>query len=226
MAKQPRGSLDRLWLSRNHSIDGPHGLPPTIWYQRGHGRKWQASTAIGAWLDFAGLDVKNNKAIAAFIARFGDPASKLQPGQDVLTRDWATLRSCLAMIAQAWEPAGGDAISRVTDDPVRRLMATEVAEALYRPFLNPGALIPKIDRNGFGLEFQNLGGFMIASAVEHLVDRQPLRRCAVCSRWFPFRRATARFCSVACSAKNARNRKNGQRQKASPEVAGAMALHD
>ena len=40
---------------------------------RGHGRKWQASTAIGAWLDFAELDLESDAEISGFVGRFGDP---------------------------------------------------------------------------------------------------------------------------------------------------------
>ena len=84
-------------------------------------------------------------------------------------------------------------------------MATEITLSLTKPFLQPATILPKISRSGFELEFQNLGGFMIASAFDHFADEQPLRRCQVCTRWFPFKRGTARFCSIACSAQNARN---------------------
>ena len=101
------------------SLFQPRGtVVPDVTYARlsarGRGRTWQASAAIGAWRDFAELDLANDAAIASFVAHFGDPAGVLQPGQDVVTQDWPALKTCLALIAQAWEPPGSDGISRVT----------------------------------------------------------------------------------------------------------------
>ena len=175
----------------------------------GRGRRWQASTAIGAWRDFAELDLDSDAAIAGFVARFGDPAGDLEPRRDAVTKDWPALKSCLALFAQAWEPPDSDGISRITDDAARLLLTTELTVGIFKPFLKGDAIIPKIVQHGFALEFKTLGGFMIASASLHFVDRQQMRRCQVCRRWFPIRRRTARFCSAACIAQNARNLKHG-----------------
>ena len=42
--------------------------------------QWQASTAIGAWRDFAELDLANDAAIDSFVARFGDPDGRPAAG--------------------------------------------------------------------------------------------------------------------------------------------------
>ena len=178
----------------------------------GRGRRWQANTAIGAWRDFAELDLDKRCRHREFrrpLRRSGQrPAARPRRRHPGLAHS----ENCLALFAQAWDPPGSDGISRVTDDKARLLIAAEVAVGCLRTiFLGPDAIIPKIDPDGFELEFQNLGGFLLASAADHLVDRQPMRRCQVCSRWFPIRRTTARFCSAACTARNAREINHGKR---------------
>ena len=191
-AQRPAARAERLDTSLASLFHRDGAFVPDTTYARistrGRGRKWQASTAIGAWRDFAELDLDNDAAIR-LRRPFRRSVSVLQPGRDVVTQDWSTLKTCLALFAQAWDPARqptASAASRTT----RRGSCSP--PSLPRPSSSRScvrrAIIPKIGRNGFELSSRTSAAFMIASAVDHFVDRQLLRRCQVCSRWFPIRR--------------------------------------
>ena len=131
------------------------------------------------------------------------------------------MKTCLAMFAQAWDPPAATAsvASRTTRSGF--CLPPRFTLDLVKPFLQSGAIVPKIDRNGFGVGFENLGAFLIASAFDHFIDKQPMRRCQVCTRWFPIRRSTRVIVRSPALPRTQGICKNGKHQEASREVAGA-----
>jgi hypothetical protein len=169
----------------------------------GHGRAWTATTALGWWRDFAEIDLKDREQIETFLQRRGDPSSILAPGVVMNMDSWPLLQAVLQPLAGAWSTRN-DGIDRVAK-------GSEGHETALRHLANTRAdarvATVRVGSRGFELHFQNLGDFMIGSAVDMLTRGAMMRRCEVCGSWFEIQRSTGRICSAACKTRKAKEGK-------------------
>ncbi|MER9450151.1 hypothetical protein [Mesorhizobium sp. M0254] len=184
---------------------------------RGDGRRWRTTKALGLWRTFSEIETSDPAQVMGFVMRYGDPNQKPddlpveQPSPPVRTfysYKWDELAGVLRLIGDCWqkepgwgprddgaEEAGADGVCHVRDgepsEQVHRFIHSDLAG--WKP------IIGRFDsRTGFRLDASSLADFMVASAVQHLFRRMPLKRCAFCSHWFAFERTNMKTCSDAC----------------------------
>lgn len=165
---------------------------------RGDGRRWTATSAQAFWRNFAEINLEDDSAIIDFVKRHGDPDSQLSPTHPVRTRWWRPLRDHLRPFARAWDDGDAHGLSRLSQDAKRIALAKTYGATIGKPFF--AGLPPlRIDGDvGFALEFNRLGDFMIASAVDQLHRAASMRRCDACGDWYEAKRSTSKTCSSSC----------------------------
>ncbi|MCA1444712.1 hypothetical protein I6F07_32005 [Ensifer sp. IC4062] len=171
---------------------------------KGEGRGWSTTRPLALWRDFSEMDLRSPGEVEAFVNRYGDPRAALpRPSAIEL---WLEVQEPLQAAAQAWEPLDANGISHLTTDSNRLHHAwtlglgpgTSFEGISMRPHRKTGKVQPHAN---------NLGIFMIASAVHFLEAQIPMRRCETCSRWLDASHARTRYCSNACSIKASQQRK-------------------
>lgn len=189
------GRVDQYDFTSNADTWGsPHALATLT--TRGGGRRWTATTALAFWRSYAEMNLADDAAIVDFARRHGDPNSQLSSSKPVRTRFWWSLQGHLRRFAEAWDEGDEYGVSRIRKDAVGQAKAysAEISE----PFLQ-GMPPPRIDAEvGFALEFNNLGNFMLGSAIDQLHRGASMRRCDACRDWYEMRRSTSKTCSATC----------------------------
>jgi hypothetical protein len=191
---------------------------------RGDGRRWKTAKALGFWKTFSEIDPLDLAKTVNFVKRYGAPHQKpdasLQgqtspPVRTISTHNWGELSAVLRLIGNCWqkewslpsnngaEESGLDGVCNVRNgepsEQVRRLINRDLAA--WQP------AVARFDSaTGLRLDASSLADFMVASAVQHLFRRMPLKRCAFCTHWFAFERTNMKTCSDAC--RNALSRDN------------------
>jgi hypothetical protein len=199
------------------NADGYHTVSASRIDTRGDGRRWKATKALGLWKTFSEIDAGNPVQALDFVMRYGAPHQKpddLLEGQTsdtvrrISTHNWGELSAVLRFIGDCWqkesgwepredgpEEAGPDGVCHVRDgEPsaqVRQFIEGDLSR--WRP------IVGRFDsRTGLRLDASSLADFMVASAIQHLFRRMPLKRCAFCRHWFAFERTNMKTCSDAC----------------------------
>jgi hypothetical protein len=197
--------------------------PPPLVFEiaaAGPERPWQANRPQAFWRTLSefvpSADPSLGERYAAFVRRFG-PVREPSSDAPLVTLNWDGVQGHLHHVAQAWEEAGADGLSRVTVDRKRRDVA--------RRWLSHFVLSTVMDDVGVVfdselrpiLQPRTLYAFMALSAASMLRRQALMRRCGHCGIWFEPPRSDALYCSNACRGAHhiARTRPESKRPRVS-----------